>query len=244
MRRGSSKTSRKSRRSLTCLLRPIPKWAIYTIKLLATMTTTVVLVVVFIGLTYAAIYVGGEVPMGVVAVRWLKASLIGSLSVVTYCSLFGLLSFLTSRILVVGILYIAVVEGLLANFPFSIRLVTVIYYARLIAYHAMTFQVPRPRGGTEDAAAIAWQLGTASDPNLTEHPSLATCILILLGASLVFTVIAAWLCVAARVPREDAGEGLNGHGGPDPAFMLARGGGQSRDMSAARTSTAAAGRNG
>ena len=82
-----------------------------------------------------------------------KAAAIHSLAVVAYCSLFGLMSLLTKRILVVGILYTAVVEGLLANLPFGIRLVTVIYYTRLIAYRTMTLRRPRPRGGTEDFAA-------------------------------------------------------------------------------------------
>ena len=40
------------------LIRPIPKWAIYIVKLKATLTTTVVLTIVFTLLTYAAIYVG------------------------------------------------------------------------------------------------------------------------------------------------------------------------------------------
>jgi len=175
------------------LARPIPKWAIYTLKLLAAVTATAVLTVVFVGLTYAAIYFGSSVPIGVVAVRWFKTLLICSLSVLAYCSLFGLVSLLTNRILVVGILYIAIVEGLLANFPFSIRLITVIYYARLIAYRTMTFQVPQSGGGTKDVAAVTWQLNVAGDPNLTGHPSLGTCLAILLGASLVFTALAAWV---------------------------------------------------
>ena len=176
------------------LMRPIPKWAIYTFKLLAAMTTTVVLVVVFTGLTYAAIYLGSQMPVGEVVVRWLKASAIHSLAVATYCSLFGLMSLLTRWILVCGMLYTAVVEGLLANFPFSIRLVTVIYYTRLIAYRTMSFDVPRPRGGTEDFAAIAWQLNPIGDPGLELHPQLGTCIALLVGASVLFTAIAAWLC--------------------------------------------------
>jgi ABC-2 type transport system permease protein len=176
------------------LLRPIPKWAIYTLKLLAAMTTTAVLVVVFTGLTYVAIYVGSQIPIGEVVARWLKASAIHSLAVTTYCSLFGLMSLLTKRILVFGLLYTAIVEGLLANFPFSIRLVTVIYYSRLIAYRTMSFIVPRPGGGTEDFAATGWQLNPIGDPGLSLHPQLGTCIAILVGASCVFTAIAASLC--------------------------------------------------
>src|SRR5207248_250657 len=35
------------------LVRPIPKWAIYLVKLLATLTTTVILTAIFTALTYA-----------------------------------------------------------------------------------------------------------------------------------------------------------------------------------------------
>ena len=126
------------------LVRPIPKWAIYTVKMLATMTTTVVLVAVFTLLTYVAIYVGADVPVREVAVSLLKAAAIHSLAIIAYCSLFGLMSLLTKRTLVVGILYTAIVEGLLANLPFGIRLVTVIYYTRLIAYRTMDFVVHWP----------------------------------------------------------------------------------------------------
>ncbi len=176
------------------LLRPISKWAIYTIKLLAAMTTTAVLVVVFTALMYLAVYLGTSAAWGDVTVRWFKASLIHSLSIVTYCSVFGLMSLLTKRILVAGILYIAVVEGLLANLPFSIRWITVIYYARLLAYRTMSFQVPRPNGRSEDFAATAWQLNPTADPQLLDHPQIGTCIATLLIASVVCTAIAAWLC--------------------------------------------------
>jgi ABC-2 type transport system permease protein len=176
------------------LLRPIPKWAIYLVKLLAAMTTTTVLVVVFTGLTYAACYINTETPFTDVVARWLKASAIHSLAVTTYCSLFGLISLLTNRVLVVGILYTAVVEGLLASFPFSIRLVTVIYYARLIAYRTMSFQVPRPGRTPRDIAASTWQFDARQDPSLLTHPQVSTCILVLLGATIVFAAIAAWLC--------------------------------------------------
>jgi ABC-2 type transport system permease protein len=176
------------------LVRPIPKWAIYTFKLLAAMTTTAVLVAVFTALTYLAIYVGVGVPADEVAVRCLKAASIHALAVVTYCSVFGLISLLTNRILVVGILYTAVIEGLLANLPLGIRLVAVIYYTRLIAYRTMTFNVPRPNGGSHDIAALAWQLPATGDPALAEHPQLASCIAVLVIASVVCTAIAGWLC--------------------------------------------------
>ena len=38
------------------LIRPIPKWALYIVKLLATITMAILLTAVFTALTYAAIY--------------------------------------------------------------------------------------------------------------------------------------------------------------------------------------------
>jgi ABC-2 type transport system permease protein len=176
------------------LIRPISKWAIYLIKLIATLTTTVSLVAIFTVLTYVAIYSGADNQPVDLPTRCLKAVAIHSLAVVAYCSLFGLMSLLTKRILVVGIIYIAVVEGLLANLPFGIRLVTVIYYTRLIAYRTLDFMVSRPRGGSEDIANEAWQLNIRLDPKLLEHPQLSTCLLVLIVGSIVCAILAAWLC--------------------------------------------------
>ena len=58
----------------------------------------------------------------------------------------------------------------------------------------MTLQVPRPNGSSDDLAAQSWFLDPVGDPGLTLHPSVGTCIAVLLGASVVFTAIAAWLC--------------------------------------------------
>jgi ABC-2 type transport system permease protein len=176
------------------LIRPIPKWALYIVKLLATLTTTVCLVAVFTAVTYAAIYFGAGAVGENAPLRCLKTSSIHSLAIIAYCSLFGLLSLVTTRILVVGIVYAAVVEGMLANLPFGIRLVTVIYYARVIAYRTMAFIVPSRRGADKDFAAEAWQFDVRQDPTLAEHPSVFTCVAVLLVASLVCTLLAAWLC--------------------------------------------------
>jgi len=187
--------------------RPIPRWAIYSLKLLATLTTTVMIAAVFTGLTYAAIYIGADARGENVPLRCLTSASIHALALVAYCSLFGLMSLLTRRILVVGVLYTAIVEGLLANLPFGIRLVTVIYYARLITYRTMEFLVPLPRDRTENIAADAWQFDVASDPQLAEHPQLATCVAVLVVGSVVCTMLAAWLCAGrefhVKTPEKD-----------------------------------------
>ena len=175
------------------LIRPISKWSLYVVKLLATLTTTVCLVALFTALTFAAIYIGAG-SGDKILLRCLKTISIHSLAIVAYCSLFGLLSLITSRILGSGIVYAAVVEGMLANLPFGIRLVAVIYYARVIAYRSMTFLVPDRRGNNTDFAAEVWQFDVRLDPTLAEHPSIFACVATLLVASVVCTLVGAWLC--------------------------------------------------
>jgi len=175
------------------LIRPIPKWALYLVKLLATLTTTVILTAFFTALTYAAIYVGGDSGGENILLRCLKAMSIHGLAVIAYCCLFGLIGVFTKRTLLAGIVYIVIIEGVLANLPFGIRLITVIYYARLIAYRSLNFVIPTPHG-TEELAGEAWQLDIRRDPNLLNHPALGTCLIVLLVSSLVCALLAAFLC--------------------------------------------------
>ncbi len=172
------------------LIRPIPRWAIYSVKLLATLTTTVLLTTVFTALTFVAIYVGSESSAGEVSLRCLKTIAMHDLAVVAYCCLFGLISLRTNRTLVFGIVYSIIFEGVIANMPFGIRLITVIYYCRSIAYQWMEFKWNR-YGHNIDLAADAWKF----DPKLmAEMTSIQTCVTILVVASLVFAVIGSLMC--------------------------------------------------
>jgi ABC-2 type transport system permease protein len=175
------------------LIRPIPRWAIYLVKLLATLTTTVLLTTIFTALTYAAIYVGAKTEVTDVPQRMLKACAIHSAAVVTYCCLFGLMGLYTKRALIAGILYAAVIEGLLANLPFSLRLITVIYYSRIMAYRSLDF-VFNERGREVNMAAEAWQFDPKTDPLLVDHPSMQTCLIVLAVASLACAALGALLC--------------------------------------------------
>jgi ABC-2 type transport system permease protein len=180
------------------LVRPIPKWAMYVVKLAAAVTTTVLLTGLFTGLTYAAIYTGGATASAGeahdVAVRSLKAVGIHALAVAAYCGAFGLISLLTRRVLIVGILYAVIVEGFLANLPLSVRLITVIYYARMIAYRSMGFVVETPGFGKHDLAAQLWGLDVRMDPLLLEHPTIGGSVMVLVGATVGCAVIGAFLC--------------------------------------------------
>jgi ABC-2 type transport system permease protein len=175
------------------LIRPVPKWALYCIKLLATLTTTVLLTILLTLLTYSAIYFHTGTPLAEVATRFIKAAAVHCLAVAVYCALFGMLSLLTRRALVVGILYTAVVEGVFANLPFGIRFITVIYYVRLITYRLMEFIVHNSRGA-DDFAADAWQFDAAGDPHLASQYSTSTCLAVLFISGLFATIIAAWHC--------------------------------------------------
>jgi ABC-2 type transport system permease protein len=175
------------------LIRPIAKWAIYLTKLLATLTTTVCLTAIFTALTYVVIYAGTGASTESIPLRCIKAISIHALAVVTYCCLFGLISLFSKRSLVLGILYIAIFEGLFANLAFGIRLLTVIYYTRLIAYRTLSF-VTTMRGFPQNIAADAWQLDVTRDPQLLQHPQISTCLIVLLLASVACAVLAAVIC--------------------------------------------------
>jgi ABC-2 type transport system permease protein len=155
------------------LVRPLPKWGIYLTKLLATMLLTMAIAAVFTTVTYVAVYWNDPTLWGdIVPRRALQISGITCVALVAYCSLFGFLSFMTRWPLVVGIGYIALFEGLLANIDFAVRRLTVNYYFRVLIQEWVGKKVPE------------WNF------NPDDTPAAQTCVLILLGASLVFTVVA------------------------------------------------------
>src|SRR4051794_2106661 len=91
------------------LIRPINKWLLYWVKMLATWTTTSLLVIIMTVFTYAAIYAGSGADWNSVSLRCAKAAAILSLAAIAYCSIFGAISLITKRTLIVGILYTAFV---------------------------------------------------------------------------------------------------------------------------------------
>lgn len=175
------------------LIRPIPKWLIYLVKMAATWTTTVALVLVLTALTFAAIYIRSDTPLSEVLFRASTSAEIHALAVIAYCSLFGLLGLLTKRSLVAGMLYTVVIEGVLANLPLSVRMVTVIYYCRVIAYRTLDFKVTF-HDRTEDVASELWFIDLTNETQVAEHPQRLTCIAVLMIASIVCAALAAFLC--------------------------------------------------
>lgn len=157
------------------LLRPLPRWALYLTKLLATILTTTLITGVFTTLTYVVIYwntseLWGDVLPG----RALKTAALLALAQTAYCSVFGMISLFTRRSLIAGIAYIIAFEGLLANLETVARRLTVMYYFRVLSLRWLDVSLGRE-----------WTI------DLDTAPTSRGSVLMLLGASAVFSLIGA-----------------------------------------------------
>lgn len=172
------------------LLRPLPRWALYLIKLLATLLVTALLAVVFTAAAFATIALTASEPpaAGLVGRALTMAGLLG-LTQVAYCGLFGLLGLLIRRSFLAGVAYIVVLEGLLATIPTVARRLTMMYYFRVLVLRWL-----EPAGGKD------WQI------DLATAPQSRNCVLTLLGVGLVSAALAA-LLFAQREFRMKTPEG-------------------------------------
>jgi ABC-2 type transport system permease protein len=155
------------------LLRPLPRWALYVVKLLVAWLVTSVLSGAFTALTLAVIY--WETPQ-VWPTQAAKLAALLALAQAGYCSLFGLVGLLTRRSLIVGLGYIIAIEGLLANIEFVLRRLTVMYYFRVLSIRWL--ELPESR---------EWSI------DLKVAPSASDCVLTVLVASAVFVLLGAML---------------------------------------------------
>jgi ABC-2 type transport system permease protein len=172
------------------LLRPLPRWAIYITKLLATILMTSVLIAVFTTATIAVIALTtNEQSTAKIFEMAMKTAGLLTLAQVGYCGLFGLLGLLMRRSLLVGVAYIVLFEGLFASLDFVARRLTVMYHFRVLVLRWLA-----PASGKE------WSI------NLATAPDAQSCVLTLLGAGL-FLAIAAALIFASREFRMKTPEG-------------------------------------
>jgi ABC-2 type transport system permease protein len=157
------------------LLRPMPRWAIYLTKLLATILMTSVLTAIFTTATFAVIALTAHVPVNLEMFQLaLKTAGLLALVQVGYCGFFGLLGLLMRRSLLVGVAYIVIFEGIFASLDTVARRLTVMYYFNVLVLRWMD-----PVGGKD------WSI------DLTTAPEAQTCVLTLLFAGLVLAVAAA-----------------------------------------------------
>jgi ABC-2 type transport system permease protein len=160
------------------LLRPVPRWAMYLIKLAATWLVTTALTAVFTVIAMDAVVLTTREPVaGGLTEPILKLTGLIALTQAAYCGLFGLLGLLMRRSLVVGVAYIFLLEGILASLDMVMRRMTVLYHFRVLAIRWLN-----PEG-----AKAEWSI------NLAKAPDAQTCVLTLLGIGLVLAVFSALL---------------------------------------------------
>jgi ABC-2 type transport system permease protein len=158
------------------LVRPIPRWLIDLVKVAATWLVTLALTAVFTTLTFVAIHWGQDDLFGqVLAVRAPITVAVMGLGLFAYVPIFGVLSLLVRRPLVVGVIYVAVLEGLVANVDFVIRQATVMYAMRVLWIRWLALR------------EAEWSI------NLDQAPSATSCIAILLLSGAISAAIGAWL---------------------------------------------------
>jgi ABC-2 type transport system permease protein len=173
-------------------MRPLPKWAIYLVKLAAALFVCLALALVFTVVTYVAFTFGTPaLSLSFLWPRLVVAIPAAALATVCYCALFGCLGLLTRRTLVAGGAYIVLIEGVLANIDFALRRLTVVYYFRVL--------VQRWSGASE-LLIQTWSI------DLAKAPSAAQCIGTMAVASGLF-VIAALVLFSSREFRVKTPEG-------------------------------------
>jgi ABC-2 type transport system permease protein len=155
-------------------VRPLAKWAIYGTKLLAAICVAALATAVFVTIAFAVLYWGTPNAWPQAFVRAGKTSLLLSAALFAYCSIFGFVGLAFKRALVLGVAYIVLFEGLVANVNFVVRRGTIMYYFRVLAKHWLELEARR------------WNI------DLLEAPTATTCVLVLLISGVVVAAAAAW----------------------------------------------------
>jgi ABC-2 type transport system permease protein len=148
------------------LIRPLPRWGVYLAKFLATWLVTALLAAVFTFVTYTAIHYGSPTFWTEILPRTSPITVgLMSLDLLGYCGLFGWTSLLVRRSFILGVAYIIIFEGIIANIDFAVRKLTVMYYFRVLAERWLKLD-NRPWDIdltlAPDAARCLWILGVAS----------------------------------------------------------------------------------
>lgn len=171
------------------LVRPIPRWMIYAVKALAGTLATSALAAAFAALALVAARWGtADHDLDWLAKRAGAVAGLASLAVLDYVAIFGCLGLVTRRALVVGVGYILVFEGLLANIPFLLRYGTIMYHLRVLSVAWL------------DLNPTDWSIDPA------EAPAPSTSLQVLLGAAFFFLALGSWI-FSAREFRVKTPEG-------------------------------------
>jgi ABC-2 type transport system permease protein len=160
------------------LIRPLPKWALYLTKQAAVLCMVTGLGMIYVALTYLVCRAGsagfGEEFPG----RMLLLLVITALASMAYSAGFAFLSMWTRWVLILGIVYIVLIEGVLANIDFALRRLTVMYYFRVLSLNWV---------GLDRENEVMWQV------NKSDTPSSVMCVIVLLLLSCVATLLGMWI---------------------------------------------------
>jgi len=168
------------------LLRPLPRWAIYSIKLLATLLMISVLTAAFTTVTLSVIALTAHEPITAALMgQAMKTAAALTLAQAGYCGLFGIIGLLMRRSLFVGLAYIFFFEGILANNDTVARKMTSMYQFRVLILRWL-----------DPANGRAWSI------DLAKAPDARTCVLTLLSVGLVLTVAAAFIFAGREFPMK------------------------------------------
>jgi ABC-2 type transport system permease protein len=172
------------------LLRPLPRPALYAIKLLASMIITIALTVVFSAATFVLIdRLAGKPGDPDLAEKVIRVAMIFSVTQIAYCAFFGLMGLLMRRSLIIGVAYIVLFEGILAAFKTMARQLTVVFYFRVLVTRWL-----------KPADVSVWSIDPADVPSATR------CVLTLLIAAAILAAIG-MLILSGREFRMKTPEG-------------------------------------
>ncbi len=156
------------------LIRPIPRWMIYLAKLLGTFVVTAIRAAAFIIATLVAVYWGEErLVRPVLTERAPIIVALMALCLAAYVSVFGALGVWFRRTLIVGAIYIVILEGVIANINFVIREATIMYHIRVLAVRWL------------DVPGTDWSIDTST------APAASTSLIVLLALSVLFAALGA-----------------------------------------------------
>ncbi|HQR06268.1 MAG TPA: ABC transporter permease [Gemmatales bacterium] len=171
--------------TLTYLLMcPIPRWALYLSKLLAAIFVGWLITIVCMGLVMMCLWTGNTqaAPTSWIT-RWLALMPAMTLLIAANAGLFGLISVLLRPSLIIGVVYIALFEGFLANFRFVLRKFTSVHYFQCIVVNWIGKDY---EAGKFSSNAIEWAI--VKDREVV--PETQECVIILLSIFLVSTLLA------------------------------------------------------
>lgn len=153
---GSLGTERESRTLIWLTTRPLPRWAIYLAKLLATMPWVLGLAAIgFVTLCLA----GGDLGKRALGIYW--PAVIAA--AVAFTCLFHLIGAVFRRPAVVGLVYIFFFETLVSNLPGSLKQLSLSYYVRSLFYNATATEIATVQPESVDVYApvdspTAWMM--------------------------------------------------------------------------------------